>query len=81
MTKDVNRPTLWLILFNSAPFHRRTVSIGAYYRLMNLQGHSYSREPALHYCMCDFKCLKCSVQDTISSQGRNTTIPKSTEAV
>lgn len=50
MTKDLNRVTLWLILFNSAPFHRRTVSIGAYYRLMNLQGHSYSREPALYYC-------------------------------
>lgn len=54
MTKDLNRVTLWLIPFNSAPFHRRTVSIGTYYRLRNLQGHSYSTVPALVYCMCDF---------------------------
>ena len=38
MTMDLNRVTLWLILYNSAPFHRRRVSIGAHYRLMNLQG-------------------------------------------
>lgn len=38
MTIDLNRVTLWLILYNSAPLHRRRVSIGAHYRLMNLQG-------------------------------------------
>lgn len=38
MTTDLNRVTLWLILRNSAPCHRQPVSIGAYYRLMNLQG-------------------------------------------
>ena len=38
MTIDLNRVTLWLILHNSGPFHRRRVSIGAHYRLMNLQG-------------------------------------------
>lgn len=35
MTIDVNRVTLWLIRYNSAPFHRRRVSVGAHYRLMN----------------------------------------------
>lgn len=38
MTIDPSRVTLWLILYNSAPFHRRRASIGAHYRLMNLQG-------------------------------------------
>lgn len=38
MTIDLNRVTLWLILYNSASFHRRTLSIGAHYRLMNQQG-------------------------------------------